>query len=174
MLWSLRPAPVLPREKRFPLYWKRGGDLIWYNLWGSIFSFLGQGRWMWASWSTPSTERHLFISQAHYWGHHEIQVGFWNVGRSLHGCKWEWAWKKDIGLTRETHTCHSSWRHRVRQEEKKHHSSTQPVASECAVLPSWHEHCACLKAKSETGLERWVLVYLLQSYLLNSHLTSWH
>lgn len=57
-------------------------------------------RQMWLSWSTPSTGRYLFLSQAHYQGCHESQVGFWNVGRNLHGGKGAHARKKSIELTR--------------------------------------------------------------------------
>lgn len=80
-------------------------------------------RHMWVSWSTPSTGRYLFLSQAHYWGCHGIQVGFWNVGRNPHGGKWACALKKGIGLTRQTHVWQSGWRQHqaqgVRQEEQR-------------------------------------------------------
>ena len=62
----------------------------------------------------------------------------------------------------------------VKQEEQRHHSPTLPVVTECAVLPSLHEHCARSQAKSETSPERWVLVSLLQFYLFSSHQTSCH
>lgn len=115
-------------------------------------------RQMWVSWSTPSTGRYLFLSQAHYWGCHAIQVGFWNMGRSQLGSKWACARRKGIGLTGGVHAWHSGWRQRqaqgMRQEEQRHHSPTLPVVTERTVLPSPHEHCAHSQVKSEASLER--------------------
>lgn len=69
-------------------------------------------RQMWLSWSTPNTGRYLFLSQAHYRGCHESQVGFWNVGRNPCVGKGARAWKKSIGLTRGAHAWRLGWRQR--------------------------------------------------------------
>lgn len=74
----------------------------------------------------------------------------------------------------QANSCLAVWLEAVPGTGGEARGAEEPVVTECAVLPSLHEQCACSLAKSETSLERWVLVSLLQFYLFSSHQTSCH
>lgn len=115
-------------------------------------------RQMWMSWSTPSTGRYLFLSQAHYCSCHGIQVEFWNLGRNPHGSKVNGhvPERRALGSPGDLMTATLAlWLEVIlgtglRQEAQKRLCY---LLSAHVLFFHLQEHCSCSQAKSETRLK---------------------